>query len=57
MTSLLWYPTFWEHTRARSTLASFPGPKGRAATMTVPDAHICRTRFSTLWRTDVTRLN
>jgi hypothetical protein len=36
MTSLLWYPTFWEHTRARSTLASFPSPKGRATTMTVP---------------------
>jgi hypothetical protein len=36
MTFLLWYLTFWEHTRACSTLASFLGLKGRAAAMTVP---------------------
>jgi hypothetical protein len=48
MTSLLWYPTFWEHTCARSTLASFLSLKGRAATMTVPTRIHC-TRFTMLW--------
>jgi hypothetical protein len=35
-TSLLRYLTFWECTRTRLTLASFPSPKGQATTVTVP---------------------
>jgi hypothetical protein len=36
MNSLLSYPTFWEYTRACSTLVYFPSPKDGAATMMVP---------------------